>query len=176
MNIALLIAIILIALGGAAGVNGSRKPTRTGRIVFDGMWSYYNKAKIVDYDYYVKIEGFDKSGNPLTVTSPLGYENWETELNKYHRDGWSFKKSPDIAFKDAWKNYQEAGGDTFLNWTQVYTNYFWEQAGSEQDRLNIIGWIEFFFPQMRQVIIDSVPEDLRENIEVVIEGGIPTRS
>ena len=66
-------------------------------------------------------------------------------------------------------------GDTFLNWTQVYTDYFWKQADSESDRLNMLGWIEFFFPQMRQVIIDSVPEDLRENIEVVIEGGIPTR-
>ena len=103
-----------MALGGAAGGIGvGRKPTRSGRIIFDGMWSYYNKLKVVDYDYYVKIEGFDKEGNPLTIASPLGYQNWRS-MNKYNRNGWSFKKSPDIAFKDAWKNYQVAGGDTFL--------------------------------------------------------------
>ena len=173
MNIALLIAIILIALGGAAGVNGSRKPTRTGRIVFDGMWSYYNKLKIVDYDYYVKIEGFDKNGNPLTVSSPVGYENW-TQINKYHRNGWSFSKQPDIAFRDAWKNYQEAGGETYLNWVQVFTPYYWEQADAQKERGTILAWIEFFYPKLRLIIQDSIPEDLRDTIEIVVEGDRPS--
>ena len=164
-----------MALGGAAGGIGvGRKPTRSGRIIFDGMWSYYNKLKVVDYDYYVRIEGFDKEGNPLTIASPLGYQNWRS-MNKYNRNGWSFKKSPDIAFKDAWKNYQVAGGDTFLNWTQVYTDYFWTQSENEADRANMLGWVEYFFPQMRQTIIDSIPEGVRDNVEIILEGGVPKR-
>lgn len=174
MNIAVII-LILMALGGAGAVarkNGG--PNRSGRIVFDGMWSYYNKLKVVDYDYYCKIEGFNKStGEPMVIASPKGYQNWQNK-NKYDRNGWSFSKSPDLAFKDAWKNYLNAGGESYLNWTTVYTPYFWNRADKEKARNNMLGWIKFFFPNLQSLILDSIPQDLQDTIEIVVEGGAPS--
>jgi len=174
MNIALI--VILIAILGAQANGGIGGIRATGTITYDGYWRRYSKFNTnTDYDYVCIIDGFKKDGTPLKVISPdkpciVKAFTGQGHCSKYDkgRDAWSFSKDPQIAFDDAWRLYQDHGGNTVLNWNVVQTAKYWLYVEKEKQRANLLNMLEVFFPNLKLKILDSIPNELKDKIKIVI--------
>lgn len=172
MNIALIIIAVLLLgarrtvappTGGTGKVNPNVK---TGSITYDGsrecQAEILGKCLSVDYDFRVQIDGFNAiSGNPITAYSGG---------NRSHgSDTWDYSRNtPEKIFNIAWKNYLDMGGDPILNWNVNFTNNYYEYAKKDAVYDKVLGLLQVFFPNLRTTIEDSIPDDIKENIEIVI--------
>ena len=62
----------------------------------------------------------------------------------------------------------DAGGDPALNWNVVFTDNYYEYAKKDKLYDKVLGLLQIFFPHLRTTIENSIPEDIRDDIEIVI--------
>ena len=180
MNTAILLIGALVLLGARRQEppkDGEFDPNLpTGTITYDGYWRRYSKWNTsTDYDYVCIIDGFKKDGTPLKVISPdkpciVNAFTGKGSCSKYDkgRDAWSFSKDPEIAFNDAWRLYQSAGGNTVMNWNLVQTPNYWKYADKEKQRANLLSMVQVFFPNLKLKILNTIPDDLKEKIKIIV--------
>jgi len=168
MNLAVIIVIILLIGARKQTPEGIPEPTppnpnlKTGTITFDGSRrrEWYDLGP--DYDFRVQVDGFTVSTNmPVTAYSGPG--------RAHGTDTWDYShKTPEWVFQKAWDNYLDAGGDATLNWNVVFTDRYYEYAKKDAVYDKVLGLLQIFFPHLRTTIENSIPEDIREDIEIVI--------
>ena len=166
MNIALIIIAVLLlgarrTIAPPSGGTGTPNPNlKTGYITYAGSRKYeYIRT---DYDFRVEINGFNIStGDPITAYSG--------PKRKHGHDTWDYShNTPEKIFNRTWKNYLDMGGDPVLNWEVNFTPSYFEYAKKDAVYDKVLGLLQVFWPNLRTTIEDSIPEDIKENIEIVI--------
>ena len=127
-----------------------------GQILYKGVRTpqqIFGETYAVDYDFKVQINGYKTDGSPLMVAT----------------GNWDYRNSPSKIFNMAWQDYLAQGGDPKYNWKVNFDDNYYKYAEKDKKLDEVLAWVEFLWPDLRLDIEKRIPENVKDNIQIIID-------